>query len=67
MAAWIYTKRQARHLLDRVSFRLFLWSMAFEVIYDLNYIAVMVESEEPLTPNALCATGVYCMMATLGV
>lgn len=40
---WIRRVRQARHIIDRVSFRLFLWSMAFEIIYDISYIAVEIE------------------------
>ncbi len=39
----IYSKRRARHMIDRVSFRLMLWSMAFEIIYDIDYIAVEIE------------------------
>ena len=42
-AAWIYTKPWARSSIDRVSFRLFLWSMLFEVLYDIAYVAVDVE------------------------
>jgi hypothetical protein len=30
-------------MIDRVSFRLMLWSMAFEIIYDIDYIAVEIE------------------------
>lgn len=47
---WIYRKPQARHLLNRVSFRLLLWSMAFEAVYDVAYIANAVEVG-PLTPS----------------
>lgn len=42
-AGWIYSKPWARHTIDRVSFRLFLWSMLFEVFYDFAFIAVGVE------------------------
>jgi hypothetical protein len=42
-AAYIYSKPWARHAIDRVSFRLLLWSMIFEVFYDIAFIAVGVE------------------------
>ena len=81
-AAWIYSKPWARHTIDRVSFRLFLWSMLFELFYDYAFIAVGVEvgqlgsearaqaheqSAVPGASHSACATGVYFMMSTLGV
>ena len=38
LAGWIYSCPSARHALDRLSFRLMLWTMVFEVGYDLCYI-----------------------------
>lgn len=40
LAAWVWSVPSARGILDRVSFRLLLWSLAWEVVYDVNYIAV---------------------------
>lgn len=39
-ASVIYKHKSARHILDRVSFRLLLWSMGFEVVYNVAYITV---------------------------
>jgi hypothetical protein len=74
---WVWMTKQARSTLDRVSFRLLLWSLVFEVIYDIDYIVVEIYVSltiaDYLTPqsafpvaNAACASGVYMMMATLG-
>jgi hypothetical protein len=45
---WVWSVRSARGFLDRISFRLLLWSMFFEIIYGINYIAV-VESASPVS------------------
>jgi hypothetical protein len=37
-SAWIYSVPSARHHLDRVSFRLLLWTMAIEIMYSGVYI-----------------------------
>ena len=39
-AAWVWSYPNFRMYLDRVSFRLLLWSMVFELAYDVAYIAV---------------------------
>lgn len=56
LAAWVWSIRSARGFLDRVSFRLLLWSMFFEIIYDVNYIAV-VESASPVSADTAAACG----------
>jgi hypothetical protein len=44
LALWVWSVRSARGFLHRVSFRLLLWSMFFEIIYDVNYIAVVMSA-----------------------
>lgn len=39
-AAWVWTVPRARNFLDRVSFRLLLCCLFWEIIYDINYISV---------------------------
>jgi hypothetical protein len=35
---WIWSRKHARPTIDRISFRLFWWSMGFELFYDLAFI-----------------------------
>ena len=53
--AWIWTYPDARHYLDRISFRLLLWAVAFEVIYDTDSIIFYsnVGSSQPMIALAL--------------
>ncbi|WWC95090.1 hypothetical protein V866_001942 [Kwoniella sp. B9012] len=68
-SCWIYTHRLARHTLDRISFRLLLWSMAWEVGYSTTYLIVcanpsfVVEYKE----TKACVAGAYFMIGTIGV
>ncbi|OCF44534.1 hypothetical protein I317_01606 [Kwoniella heveanensis CBS 569] len=39
-ALWIHQYKGARHVLDRISFRIVLWSMAWEIVYSVNYLIV---------------------------
>ena len=36
-AAWVYSVPEARHTIDRISFRLMVWSMVFGIGYDVCY------------------------------
>lgn len=44
-------------MIDRISFRLLLWSVAFEVVYDVAYILVEMDVSTPgfreLIPDCL--------------
>lgn len=42
-AAWVYRCPGARHTLDRISFRLMLWTMGFEIVYGVAFLGVRVE------------------------
>lgn len=44
LSLWVWSVRSARGFLDRVSFRLLLWSMFFEIVYDVNFIAVVLSA-----------------------
>jgi len=50
LSLWVWSVRSARGFLDRVSFRLLLWSMFFEIIYDVNYIAVVMSASPVSIP-----------------
>lgn len=45
---WIYRTPSARRHLDRVSFRLFLWSMGVEVVYNAAYLYIFSDVSPPL-------------------
>ncbi|BEI92232.1 uncharacterized protein CcaverHIS019_0410520 [Cutaneotrichosporon cavernicola] len=62
-AAWVWTVRSARVFLDRVSFRLLLSCLVWEIVYDVNYISVVLAAR----PNHACAVGIYFMIGTLSV
>jgi hypothetical protein len=36
-AAWVYSVPEARHTIDRISFRLMIWCMVFGLGYDICY------------------------------
>ena len=46
-AGWVWSYPHFRMYLDRVSFRLLLWSMVFELAYDVAYIAVELYVSRP--------------------
>lgn len=48
---WIYRTPSARHHLDRVSFRIFLWSMGVEVVYDIVYIYIFYDVSAATRPE----------------
>jgi hypothetical protein len=48
----VWTVRSARVFLDRVSFRLLLSCLVWEIVYDVNYISV-----SPQTAAAALETG----------
>lgn len=54
---WVWTKKHARPMLDRISFRLFWWTMGFELAYDVAYIVgeayVSLRSSSPL--DSICS------------
>jgi len=43
-SAWVYSVPSASNMLDRVSFRLLLHALCFEIIYDISYIVVVAVS-----------------------
>ncbi|OCF61500.1 hypothetical protein L486_01148 [Kwoniella mangroviensis CBS 10435] len=79
-SCWIYTHRLARHTLDRISFRLLLWSMAWEVGYSTTYLIVCANGltysmNGGMKPSFVveykktkaCVAGAYFMIGTIGV
>ncbi|WVQ94966.1 hypothetical protein IAU59_002057 [Kwoniella sp. CBS 9459] len=68
-ALWIYQYKAARSTLDRISFRIVLWSMAWEVVYSINYLIVCGKPEfvEWYAKTNACIGGAYVMIGTIGV
>ncbi|WVF67370.1 hypothetical protein IAT40_002125 [Kwoniella sp. CBS 6097] len=68
-ALWIYQYKAARHALDRISFRIVLWSMAWEIVYSVNYLVVCGRPEfvEWYAKTRACIGGAYVMIGTIGV
>ncbi|WVQ66773.1 uncharacterized protein L199_004964 [Kwoniella botswanensis] len=68
-SCWIYTHRLARHTLDRISFRLLLWSMAWEVGYSTTYLIVCANPSFVVEykKTKACVAGAYFMIGTIGV
>nr|XP_031860363.1 uncharacterized protein CI109_004251 [Kwoniella shandongensis]KAA5527435.1 hypothetical protein CI109_004251 [Kwoniella shandongensis] len=66
---WIYSHHSARPKIDRISFKLLLWSMAFEVIYDVVYIVLDASPSFVLriAKTKGCVVGVYFMLGSMGV
>ncbi|OCF30895.1 hypothetical protein I317_01605 [Kwoniella heveanensis CBS 569] len=66
---WIWSHKSCRHLLDRVSFRLLLWSMFCEFWYAVLYLflyadpSIFSPGHRP-GPN-LCTPSVYFMLACM--
>lgn len=40
LAYYVWSRPKVRSTLNRVSFRLLLWTMAFEIVYDIAYMLV---------------------------
>lgn len=43
LAYYVWTQPNTRPMIDRISFRLLLWSVAFEVVYDITYILTQLD------------------------
>ncbi|KAK4687652.1 hypothetical protein P7C73_g2467, partial [Tremellales sp. Uapishka_1] len=61
---WIWSKPHARPTLDRISFRLLLWSLGWEVVYDIAYIYLVLGIGPE---NAMCSSTMYFVIAAMGV
>ncbi|KAK8853456.1 hypothetical protein IAR55_004163 [Kwoniella newhampshirensis] len=68
-SSWICRYPSARSKIDRISFRLLLWSMAFEVVYDVSYIVCNAspESVVRLAKTQGCVVGIYFLLGSMGV
>ncbi|KAI9638993.1 uncharacterized protein MKK02DRAFT_42023 [Dioszegia hungarica] len=64
LAYLVWSRPNTRPMIDRVSFRLLLWSVAFEMVYDIAYIMVELDSVF-LFGNGLCASSLYFMIAAM--
>ncbi|WVW86435.1 hypothetical protein I302_108483 [Kwoniella bestiolae CBS 10118] len=66
---WIYRHKSARRALDRISFRLLLWSMAWEVAYSVDYFIVCGNPSfvARYSHTKACIAGAYFQVGTLGV
>lgn len=63
---WIWSRKHARPTIDRISFRLFWWSMGFELFYDLAFIVGESMTGDTVS-GAKCAVGIYLLIAPMGV
>jgi len=63
---WIWSRKHARPTIDRISFRLFWWTMGFELFYDIAYI-IGESFVRPLSlyENVLMADWVKCWWCSL--
>ncbi|WWC91966.1 uncharacterized protein L201_006919 [Kwoniella dendrophila CBS 6074] len=66
---WIYKHKSARHTLDRISFRILLWSMIWEVAYSIDYLIVCANPSFVVTysKTKACVVGAYFMISIVGV
>ncbi|KAK8853455.1 hypothetical protein IAR55_004162 [Kwoniella newhampshirensis] len=70
-AGWVWSHRSCRHIIDRVSFRLLLCNMFFEIWYSSTFLCLYI------TPSLYdvggifgargCTSGVYFLVGTMGV
>ncbi|WOO76394.1 uncharacterized protein LOC62_01G000018 [Vanrija pseudolonga] len=67
LALWVHSVRSARNFLDRISFRLLIHALGFEILYDISYLVVVAPGITGRTPPRVCSAFVYFMMAYMGV
>ncbi|KAL1413822.1 hypothetical protein Q8F55_001606 [Vanrija albida] len=67
LALWVHSVRSARNFLDRISFRLLIHALGFEILYDISYLVVVAPGIHGRTPPKVCSAFVYFMMAYMGV
>jgi hypothetical protein len=48
LAYYVWSQPNTRPMIDRISFRLLLWSVAFEMGYDIAYILVEMDVSSTL-------------------